>query len=105
MMKKYLLSTALVLSAFGLFAQDHGVCGADHVLQEQLQGSIYSNEELTRAVSGLRASVRNLEIYVEDLQLQLQPKESETQHFGVHTPRDNQTPTDLLAGWYDSSNS
>ncbi|MFT4544591.1 MAG: hypothetical protein ACI9UR_000694 [Bacteroidia bacterium] len=37
MMKKYLLSTALVLSAFGLFAQDHGVCGADHVLQEQLQ--------------------------------------------------------------------
>ncbi|MGB1318014.1 MAG: hypothetical protein ACPG5W_07395, partial [Flavobacteriales bacterium] len=37
MMKKYLLSTALIFSALGLFAQDHGVCGADHVLQEELQ--------------------------------------------------------------------
>ena len=39
MMKKYLLTTTLFLSVFGLFAQDHSVCGADHVLQQELQDS------------------------------------------------------------------
>ncbi len=37
MMKKYLLSATLLLSGLGLFAQDHHVCGSDHVLQQELQ--------------------------------------------------------------------
>ena len=37
MMKKYLLTTTLLFSVFGLFAQNHEQCGTNHILEQQLQ--------------------------------------------------------------------
>ena len=48
--------------------------------------------------------MRNLEIRVEDLQLQLQQMEPETEHFELHTPRNDQNAPDMLHDWYAGSN-
>ena len=69
-------------------------------LTDQLKRVLDSYEEMTRAVKELQMSVSNLEINVADLQLQLQQRDTEAQHFDVHTPRG-----DLLHQWYGDPDS
>ena len=108
---------ALALEAGGTAAQSTGLAVTPHQaitvpeLSEQLLLVIASNEELSRVVSALQATVCNLEIQVSDLQLHLQwydanwSSREAAQHFdiGGGTPRD-QIPDGvqdaLLDRWY-----
>ena len=107
---------ALALEAGGTAAQSTGLAVTPYQaitvpeLSEQLLLVIASNEELSRVVFALQDTVRNLEIQVSDLQLQLQWYDEnwsreQAQHFdiGDGTPRDRiqgGAQDALLERWY-----